>query len=114
MIVDVVIGGLLEWVEGHNDRLVVIHGAAPGADAMAGTWDGVVGVEVVPFPADWGRFGKGAGPIRNQQMLDEGHPEVVVAFHDDLAGAKGTKDMVTRALTAGLPVYLVSRLREVP
>lgn len=40
-----------------------------------------------------------AGPIRNQQMLDDGKPDLVVAF----PGGKGTADMVRRARVAGIP-----------
>lgn len=60
----------------------------------------------LPFPAKWKEFGRAAGPIRNQQMLDEGKPELVLAFHDDLENSKGTKDMVGRAMKADLPVIL--------
>jgi hypothetical protein len=93
----------------------VMEGGAKGADAAARAWacrpfsPGVL-IEHFPFPADWDKYGKAAGPIRNQQMLDEGHPDMVIAFHDDLTNSKGTKDMVKRAKKAGVPVYLVSRL----
>lgn len=46
--------------------------------------------------------GKAAGPIRNQRMLDEGKPDLVVAF----PGGRGTADMVRRAKAAGVPVRL--------
>ncbi len=49
------------------------------------------------------------GPARNQRMLDEGKPQVVFAFTDDLKNSKGTKDMVTRAKRAGVPTYIISR-----
>jgi len=41
-------------------------------------------------------------------MLDEGKPTYVLAFHDNLAESKGTKDMVTRAKKAGIPVEVWS------
>lgn len=50
--------------------------------------------------ADWDGLGRKAGPIRNQRMLDEGKPDLVVAFPGD----KGTADMVRRARTASLEV----------
>ena len=37
-------------------------------------------------------------------MLDEGKPDTVVYFHDNIERSKGTKDMVSRAKKAGLPV----------
>ena len=50
-------------------------------------------------------IGKRAGPLRNQRMLDEGKPDLVVAF----PGGGGTKDMVRRAVKAGVSVHEVNR-----
>ena len=55
-------------------------------------------MKVIKFPAEWDKYGKAAGVLRNQQMLDEGYPDLVVYFHKDLENSKGTKDMVTRAV----------------
>ena len=66
----------------------------------------LLGIPVEPFPADWERFGKGAGPRRNAQMLaGKMHPAcppatAVVAWE----GGTGTADMVAQARAAGLPV----------
>src|SRR5690606_25211324 len=79
---------------------VLIHGAARGADSIAGQWAASRGVEALSFPANWTRDGKAAGPIRNQRMLDEGQPDVVIAF----PGGGGTADMVRRAKAAGVQV----------
>jgi hypothetical protein len=83
---------------------VVIHGAARGADSIAGRVAKEFGLEVEPYPADWTVHGKAAGPIRNSQMLTEGRPTEVHAFHTDITRSKGTKDMVTKASRVGLPV----------
>lgn len=88
---------------------VVISGGANGADSLAARSAGRQGVELMEFPADWGTHGKAAGPIRNQRMLDEGKPDVVWAFTDDLEASRGTADMVRRARKAGVPVYVVGR-----
>lgn len=83
---------------------VVIHGGARGADSLAGRWAREThGVVEETFPADWDKHGKAAGPIRNQQMLDEGRPNLVVAF----PGGAGTADMVRRSRSAGLLVLRV-------
>ena len=83
---------------------VVIHGAARGVDheAMIAAQT-LPGVKHAPFAADWGTHGKAAGPIRNQRMLDEGRPDLVVAF----PGGRGTADMVRRARAAGVKVELI-------
>lgn len=90
--------------------LVLIEGCAKGADHTACVFDDPVycRLEHAHYPADWTLHGKAAGPIRNAQMLSEGMPEVVYAFHDDLEHSKGTKDMVTKAKRAHVPVYLIS------
>lgn len=82
---------------------VIIHGAARGVDRIAGEIATELGFMVEPYPADWGTYGrKAAGPIRNRQMLVEGKPDVVYAFHDDLwKKSKGTKNMANQALHAG-------------
>jgi hypothetical protein len=60
------------------------------------------------YPAQWHKYGRAAGPIRNQQMLAEGKPDLVLAFHDDIDGSRGTKDMVNRARRAGVKVEVIS------
>lgn len=87
---------------------VVISGMARGADSMAAAWADERGIQVAPFPADWKANGKAAGPLRNQQMLDEGKPDIVIAF----PGGAGTKDMARRARKAGLVVLTISAVND--
>lgn len=90
---------------------VLIEGGARGADRLARQAVEALGfdVRIREFPADWERHGKAAGPIRNQQMLDEGKPDVVVAFvSKPLVESRGTADMVRRAKSTGYRVYVVS------
>lgn len=88
---------------------VIIHGDCRGADRIAADAAKKMGYEVIAYPADWHTHGKAAGPIRNQQMLDEGRPELVIAFTDDLSRSRGTADMVRRARLKGVPVRIVSQ-----
>ena len=81
----------------------VIHGDPLGADRFAGGWARLRGIEEIPFPADWAAHGRAAGPIRNKRMLDEGRPDLVVAF----PGGRGTANMVQQAMDPGLPVQEV-------
>lgn len=121
-IVAAVIEGLAE-IEGGD--VTVIHGAARGADTTADCAAIAGGFPVEPYPADWATHGKAAGPIRNQQMLDEGKPDVVIAFKDGFQPdipddveivdpytvrrpRGGTEHMVRIAKAAGIPVYVVS------
>jgi len=61
------------------------------------------GIPFDVYMADWEGLGRKAGPIRNQQMLVEGKPDLVVAF----PGGKGTAGMVTLPRDAGVDVILV-------
>lgn len=81
----------------------VVHGGARGADHEAGSWARARDIPEIVFRADWDKHGKAAGPLRNQRMLDEGKPDIVIAF----PGGPGTADMVRRARDAGLPVTMV-------
>jgi YspA, cpYpsA-related SLOG family len=83
---------------------VLIHGGATGADTLAGEWAKAWQVHESVYPALWKTQGHAAGPIRNQFMLDESKPDVVIAF----PGGKGTEDMVGRAMQAGVRVVMVS------
>jgi len=89
-----------------HDNVTIIHGAASGADSLAGQAAKELGMNVLEFPADWKTYGKSAGPIRNRQMLRQGEPDFVWAFHDNLRESRGTKDMVKVAGQIGYKVTL--------
>lgn len=86
---------------------IIIEGECEGADLIARRAAECMGYEVIPFPAKWVEHGRAAGPIRNAQMLREGKPDLVLAFHDNIFRSKGTQNMVLQALDAGVKVQLV-------
>lgn len=94
------------WEKGFVE--CIIEGEAKGADKLAREIGEEYKIPVLKFPANWIEFGKSAGPIRNQQMLDEGKPDLVLAFHDNIESSKGTKDMISRATKAGIFTILYS------
>lgn len=86
----------------------MIEGEAKGADKMARYWAGQNGIPVEPYPALWDKYSRAAGPIRNQQMLDEGKPTYAIAFYDRPRDeSRGTADMVRRLKAAEIPVIEV-------
>lgn len=89
-------------------NLVVIEGECYGVDIWAREWAIARKVEYLPFPADWSQ-GNAAGPRRNLKMLREGKPDLVIAFTDDLATAKGTKNMVELAQKNDVATQIYSR-----
>ena len=90
-----------------HGQLAVIAGGARGADTLAAAAARRLGVAVTEYRADWATHGKAAGPIRNQQMLVEGAPHLVVAF--DPRG-RGTSDMVARARKAGVVICVLGHM----
>lgn len=96
-------------VEYGPENVTIVEGEAKGADTMARLAAEKFGCAFDPYPANWAEHGKAAGPIRNKQMLVEGKPDVVVAYHDAIERSKGTRNMVEQARKAGLPVYVIGR-----
>ena len=78
----------------------IIEGGARGADAGGRSFGEQNSIPVLTYPADWKKHGKAAGYIRNRKMLDEGKPDLVVAF----PGGKGTAMMIRIAEAAGVRV----------
>lgn len=102
------VGGALEdtWYDAsqayYGHRLVVVHGDCPqGADALAKQWAINNGIPQEAHPADWDQYGKRAGFVRNQQMVDMG-ADVCLAFIKD--GSRGASHTAARAEEAGIPV----------
>jgi hypothetical protein len=92
----------LERIENRYGFDLLIEGGAPGADRMARLWAKKRGIPIQTYRADWQAHGRAAGPIRNRQMLEEGRPDLVVAF----PGERGTADMVCQARAAGINVIV--------
>ena len=85
--------------------VTVIDGGAHGADELGHMVAVENGFLTKRFPADWNRYGKRAGYIRNQQMLTEGHPDLVLAFWD--GRSRGTRHMIELARKAGVAVEII-------
>lgn len=97
----------------------VIEGEARGADSIARDEAEKMNFNVEKYPALWeeykekypikdfGMKWKSAGTDRNTQMLVEGKPDLVVAFHNDIENSKGTKNMVKQARNSGVQVIIV-------
>jgi YspA, cpYpsA-related SLOG family len=97
---------LLAEADVARGEVIVVEGEARGADKIGAHVARTLGIEVEEYPANWDKFGRAAGPIRNQQMLDSGLDHAI-ACHSFLENSKGTADMVRRLDKAGIPVELV-------
>jgi hypothetical protein len=110
--VSVVLTGL--FMQPSVAYFVLIEGGAQGADACAAKWaddhrirGAMKLVEHQQYRADWDKYGKAAGVIRNAQMLRDGKPNLVVAFTDDLTTSRGTRNMVEQARKAGVDTWVI-------
>lgn len=86
---------------------VIAQGHAAGADRLAIEWADSRLVPYKNFPADWERYGKKAGPIRNQEMVDwakERDPAFAVFFWQNKSS--GTADCIDRCKKAGLVIRI--------
>ena len=78
----------------------VISGGARGADGLAARFAATHVIPLVVIAADWKRYGRKAGPIRNTEIV--ARADAVAAFWD--GKSPGTRDTITKARNAGLRV----------
>ena len=82
-------------------NFVIIQGGCPdGIDALARRFAHEYDVPLESYPADWAKYGRAAGPKRNQAMADAG-ADLCLAFPSRGRSA-GTWDMIRRAVAAGI------------
>ncbi len=94
-----------------SQDLVVVHGDCPtGADAIVDRWTrrrldlGMIKLET--FPAQWGKYGKGAGPRRNALMIDAG-ADMTIGFLRRERSA-GTQNCLSLSRIARIPTHIVT------
>ena len=87
----------------------IINGGAKGADTLGRVWARTRHININTFDADWNNRGNSAGPIRNERMLKEGAPDLLVAF----PGGPGTRDMIMQAKRRGVPIIIVDNEKEI-
>jgi hypothetical protein len=81
----------------------VVCGMAKGADTLGRMWAEFNGIPVKKFPADWNKYGKAAGPIRNGEMKD--YADGLIVFIWD--GSRGSENMRVQMEKAGKPCFVV-------
>jgi len=89
----------------------IVEGGAAGADRLAREAAESLGLESETYYADWNKYGKAAGHIRNRDMLNLG-ADMVLAFKDNFDWSfsrGGTENMVRIAKEAGVPAYVIQR-----
>jgi hypothetical protein len=76
-------------------EITIWQGGATGADSIARRIAEDEGIDCVTVHANWKKYGKAAGPMRNAKMLELAKPSILLSFPKN--GSKGTADMINRA-----------------
>ncbi len=89
-------------LEGKLNVPEIVSGHAKGVDIIGEKIAKNHNLKVTIFPADWNKYGKRAGYLRNEQMAD--YADALIAIWD--GKSKGTKHMIDIAKRKGLKVYI--------
>lgn len=110
------LGQLFFFCKNTKRKFVLICGLADGLDTIVDDWAKRYAhdktLRYYPMAADWEKYGRPAGPIRNKDMLkrllkgNEEDERYVFGFHNNIKESKGTKNMLTIAKKAGIPTFL--------
>jgi hypothetical protein len=74
-----------------------------GADKLGIQYANEKGFDLIRFPAEWNKFGKAAGPIRNKKMAR--YADALIAFWD--GKSRGTKNMIQNAKTEQIRLKII-------
>lgn len=83
-----------------SGNVVIVSGHAKGADLLGERYASEHSLRCELFPANWEKYGRSAGPIRNREMAN--HADALIAFHD--GSSKGTGNMISISEALGLDV----------
>ena len=87
---------------GIKKEYTIISGHATGVDSMAELYAKERGLTLEIYPAQWDKYGKKAGPMRNHEMACNG--DALIAFWD--GSSRGTKNMLRHAVTKRLSIIV--------
>jgi hypothetical protein len=86
-----------------HPNVEIVNGGASGADRLGGRYAIQKGYKMKHFPADWERFGRSSGFIRNKEMAE--YADAAIVFWDGVS--KGSKHMIDLAQKQGLTTKVV-------
>lgn len=87
----------------HPD-IEIVSGGANGADKLGEKYAKENGYALKRFPANWDKYGKRAGVLRNEEMAK--YADALIAFWD--GKSKGTKNMIEVAQKHNIKVKIVN------
>lgn len=96
-----------------DNEITIITGAARGADALGSLYAMNNSYTLKEFPANWNKYGRSAGYVRNREMVDyvlsQDGKRMLVAFWDGRSA--GTHNTITLARNNNIETVIVSALK---
>ena len=96
---------LLSYLIKKNINIIIVSGCARGADTLGEQYANERGFTIEKYPANWEKYKKAAGFIRNEEMAK--NADACIAFFSSINESKGTKDMINRAQKENLLIKKV-------
>ena len=93
-----------QFLQDQNNIEIVSGAYYRGADKLGEQYAKERGFKITRFPANWNKYGKAAGPKRNEQMAN--YADALIAFWD--GKSRGTKNMIDFAEQLGLDLKITS------
>ena len=85
-----------------ENKIVIVSGGSLGADKLGELYAEENGFKIERYIAQWEKYGKSAGPIRNEEMAK--NADFVICFWD--GKSRGTKSMIGCAKRQGKPLKI--------
>lgn len=109
---DFIYEGIDSFITDHGTPDLIIEGGATGVDRIAGEYARDHNIPLRIFKADWNKYGRVAGPIRNEKMARYVFDRIcrysehgyLLAFWD--GKSRGTKNMIEKAQRYGLTIIM--------
>jgi hypothetical protein len=89
--------------QSHYDIKEIVSGTQRGADKLGERYAEHYNIPVTRFPANWNRYGKGAGPIRNTEMAHYADALIVFIWPQ----SRGSRNMLDTMMKLGKPWFAV-------
>ena len=86
-----------------RSEMMIISGTARGADRLGEAFANQYNLQLMRMPADWQRYGRRAGYVRNEEMAVQG--SALLACWD--GRSRGTKHMIDLATRHGLDIHIL-------
>lgn len=83
--------------------IIILSGGCTGADKLGERYATEMGLAVERYTANWEKYGKSAGPRRNEEMARQ--CDYVICFWD--GKSRGTRSMIACATALGKPIRII-------